>query len=351
MYSSAVLVLLVIIVLMMVVGFYFIFSGQSAPRQFKDEGVRIVGSEHSIVSVRKVSEPGGYEVRVEDAPGIDFYDDDLFMEYQENLFDRWMRDDISDEERARIIEEIAERHGIELPWNPDEMRRIRESAPAQEPAAGAQEVADESVEEEEVDPDTQMPLKGKVNSFDYDPFSVRDERSDVLLAFIRDSYLKGLLKPEILLYAYDVYGMAGSMAGIDIERLKREQKVTGARVPKDVVEMPLEEFDIYVHAEVAAAGGYPVPAVEDWSDSVPDKEEVQPQEKGPEEHRTASSTDGEPAAAEGGEDLRNVEDAAEAVEDVESMESSGGDGAAVSVEHGRRDPGRSGGYDWGADFE
>lgn len=240
---NAVTILLLVILVVMLGGFYLIFTSGRKPSVAPDDaGVRIIGSQRSIVSVRKVNEPGVYEVRVEDAPMLDLYDEGLFLEHEESLLDRWMRTDISAEERRLLAEEIRMRHGLEL-----KLPEGVEEEPAPQEAAEEPEAA-----EEEVDPESLEPVKGGVNRFEgYDPFGVRDPRAEALMEFVTDSYRRGFLRPEVFVYACETYG--GGTAAVDLDLLRRECGLGDRWNDPELEAMSLGEFDIYVHKEAAAA--------------------------------------------------------------------------------------------------
>lgn len=245
-------VALVIIICLMIVGFYFIFTNKTPIGA--DEGVRIVGSAHSIVSVRKVANTGMYEVKVDDIPMADMYEEGEFLYHEESPLDRWMRTDISNEERRLLHEELKLRYGIDMGWidNQKEEEDIVERTEE-----------DEQEQEEEVNPDTLMPV-GSVNRFNgYNPFDLTsdedgdDSKVEVLMRFVFDSYMKGLLKPEIVILAQDRYGKKtqgnNETMGVDIERLRREQDLSGAKADPSIADMAFDEFDSFVHNEVASA--------------------------------------------------------------------------------------------------
>lgn len=164
--QTLIIIFLFIIIIMMLAGGYFFFSGlNAAAKGHSDNGasIRIVGSEKSIVSVRKVSGTDDYEVRVEEVPYIDAYAAGEFLDYEETPIERWQRDDISDEERRLLKEQIFELYGLRVIWDdPDG-------------ASEAQEV-DKDDDQEEDDAQEEEQKGGRVNAFDYDPFENSDYR-------------------------------------------------------------------------------------------------------------------------------------------------------------------------------
>lgn len=267
------LLALAFIGVMMLLGFYFIYSSNNSHHGKGDEGVRIVGSPHSIVSVRKVGNSGMYEVKVDDLDIADMYDAEEFLIHEESPLDRWMRTDISDEERRLLAEELKFRYGIDMGWSPDD----------QDPVERKKVYDDEDDEAEEVNPDTHMPIKGNVNRFaGYNPFGEESEDDDdtkieVLMRFVFDSYKRGLLKPELVVLAQDRYGKQNQeivkSMGVDIERLRREQDKNGIRVKPEIAEMSLDALDMYIHEAVASA------AVEEVVNDVLKVEEEHPTEE------------------------------------------------------------------------
>ena len=101
------------------------------------------------------------------------------------------------------------------------------------------------------------------------------------MRFIFDSYSRGLLKPELVVLAQERYGKESkanaSDMGVDIERLRREQDMSGVRVDPEIAAMPLEAFDMYIHEAVASA------AVEEVVNDVIKVEEENPTVKSPDE--------------------------------------------------------------------
>ena len=251
--SPVIIILLIIIVALLALGFYLIKS--NAPSGGDDEGVRVIGSAHSIVSVRKLSDGGSmYEVKVEDLPVIDMYDEGEFLHHEESPLERWLRDDISMEERRLLAEELKTRYGIDMGWT--------------DPANTDNDTSDSEpvLEDEEVDPETLMPIapaKSNINQFaSYNPFEGENEGSvreavEVLMRFIIENYRKGLLKPEVVVHASERYeqemDVVAQDMSVDIERLRREQNLSGIRIDSSIVNMPFEAFDMYVHDTVASA--------------------------------------------------------------------------------------------------
>ena len=266
--NLTIIIFLLLIIVCLLFGFYLLKSS-SARTSDNDEGIRIKASSHSIVSVRKISDSSSYEVTVEDMPIADMYEEGEFLMYEESPLERWLRTDISDEERRLLSEELKVRYGIDMGWNgvvatvdnedKDDTSDITDSYLSEFEET-------DIVAEEEVNPETLMPkpFYPSVNRFDsYDPFAEDEPKDDVrgaveiLMRYIIDNYRKGLLKPELVVHASERYeevmeDVAEDMS-IDIERLRREQNLSGIRVDRSIMDMPFEDFDMYIHDEVASA--------------------------------------------------------------------------------------------------
>lgn len=267
--NLTIIIFLLLIVVCLLFGLYLLKSSNRSAAN--DEGIRIKASSHSIVSVRKISDSSSYEVTVEDMPIADMYEEGEFLMYEESPLERWLRTDISDEERRLLSEELKVRYGIDMGWNGDV------ATVEHEDKDDASDIIDsylsefeetDIVTEEEVNPETLMPKSfyPSVNRFDgYDPFAEEEPKDDVrgaveiLMRYIIDNYRKGLLKPELVVHASERYeevmeDVAEDMdMSIDIERLRREQNLSGIRVDRSIMDMPFEDFDMYIHDEVASA--------------------------------------------------------------------------------------------------
>ena len=245
--ENSIIIILLLLILMVAFGFYLIYTNPSRKTDnVQDPGIRIVGTEGSIVSVRKVAEDGGYEVKVDSIPIVDMYDEGEFLYHEESPMERWLRSDISDEERRLLHEELKTRYGIDMGWTPTS-------------SESASDEDETDVVETEVDPDTLIPV-GKVNRFEgYNPFaeegvqSIDEKQVLGLLKFIIDNYSKGLLRPEVLVTASERYGSSVAEKDVDLEQLRRQQDLTGVKVDQELLEMSFEEFDMYVHDAVATA--------------------------------------------------------------------------------------------------
>jgi hypothetical protein len=197
-------------------------------------------------------------------PIADMYEEGEFLMYEESPLERWLRTDISDEERRLLSEELKVRYGIDMGWNGDVATVDNEDKDSYLSEFEETDI----VTEEEVNPETLMPKSfyPSVNRFDgYDPFAEEEPKDDVrgaveiLMRYIIDNYRKGLLKPELIVHASERYeevmeDVAEDMdMSIDIERLRREQNLSGIRVDRSIMDMPFEDFDMYIHDEVASA--------------------------------------------------------------------------------------------------
>ena len=260
-------IILILILLLLAAGLYLIFTSRAAGglASGNETGVRIIGSEGSIVSVRKVASSGEYEIRVQELPVIDSYKLGAFTDYDECLYDRWTDPDISDEKRALLYDEIRDLYGVEMDWEP--FRKHTPGTPEAKPEAG-KEMTDGVSKEGEDDGVTagkEPQAPGKVNSFNgYDPFlDIKDSPEDaaqaedkgkdsLLLEFIVHSFRKGLIKEELAAYAAKRYG--GGDGAEDLMILLREKNVSeDADVSSDIKEMNDDEFLAFVHEQVSEA--------------------------------------------------------------------------------------------------
>ena len=161
--ESFVIILLVMVVIMLCVGFYFIFvpAAQNVRHSEGASAVRIVGSEKSIISVRKVEGTQDYEIKVEEIPYVDAYAAGEFLSYEESPFERWMRDDISHEERMLLHEEIKRLYGVDINWDSEV-----------EPEEGQLDDGEDDDRDlqDGIVPQDPDQSRNRVNKFDYDPF-------------------------------------------------------------------------------------------------------------------------------------------------------------------------------------